>query len=186
MTIMRTHTHFRESLSWDDFSTPESDRISDKYLPESGQGDTMMSQAVTAASKIIYRWFNDGDIFATANEWCASNAFGNDLSSYANWLDQHIPETSKNLARIEDVYSDNDYTQLLYDLMKAVFTDEMAKKYAGKEKTGDIYSCKGDYKFTTCPECGGACDEYSLNEYGMCYDCYCNQEDEEEDEDEDY
>ena len=110
-----------KELSWDDFSDPVTDRIEKDFLPANGEGDSMMSQAVTATTKLIYKWFNDGDVF--------DNTFGlqgwaNDLSDYANWLDENIPEAAAILSRIKAVGSDESaYTQLLFDLMHAVFND---------------------------------------------------------------
>ena len=39
------------------------DELLDKYLPDEGEGKTMATQAVTAMCKIVYRWYNDGDVF---------------------------------------------------------------------------------------------------------------------------
>lgn len=175
-----------KELSWDDFSDPVTDRIEKEFLPANGEGDSMMSQAVTAATKLIYKWFNDGDVF--------DNTFGlqgwaNDLSDYANWLDENIPEAAAILSRIKAVGSDeNAYTQLLFDLMHAVFNDEMIVKYADKPVVGTIYDCSGPYSFytaPTCPECGQECDEWDYQHYGMCSDCY-NQQWEEPEEEEEY
>lgn len=177
-----------EGHSWDDFSDPETDSIEKEYLPDSGEGETMMHQAVTAATKLIYKWFNDGDVFD--NNY-GLKGWANDLSSYANWLDENIPEAEPILARIKTIGSDEDaYTDLLYDLMKAVFNPNMVTEYAGQPKTGTIYDCDGPYNFyeaPTCPECGQECDEWDYEHYGMCSDCYEAQnsyddEDEEEDD----
>ena len=175
-----------KELSWDDFSDPVTDRIEKDFLPANGEGDSMMSQAVTATTKLIYKWFNDEDVF--------DNTFGlqgwaNDLSDYANWLDENIPEAAAILSRIKAVGSDESaYTQLLYDLMHAVFNDEMIVKYADKPVVGTIYDCSGPYSFyvaPTCPECGQECDEWDYQHYGMCSDCY-NQQWEEPEEEEEY
>ena len=156
LTESETTPHY----NWEDFSDPATDRIEKDFLPRSGEGENMMSQAVTATTKLIYKWFNDGDVF--------DNNYGlegwvNDLSSYANWLDENIPEAEPILARIRNVGRDRAaYTALLYDLMHAVFTDEMIVKYADKPKEGTIYDCDGPYNFyeaPTCPECGQECDE---------------------------
>ena len=172
-----------KELSWDDFSDPVTDRIEKEFLPANGEGDSMMSQAVTATTKLIYKWFNDGDVF--------DNTFGlqgwaNDLSDYANWLDENIPEAASILERIKEVGSDESaYTQLLFDLMHAVFNDEMIVKYADKPVVGTIYDCSGPYSFytaPTCPECGQECDDWDYQHYGMCSDCYNQQWEESEEE----
>lgn len=174
-----------EGHSWDDFSDPETDSIEKEYLPDSGEGETMMHQAVTAATKLIYKWFNDGDVFD--NNY-GLKGWANDLSSYANWLDENIPEAEPILARIKTIGSDEDaYTDLLYDLMKAIFNPNMVTEYAGQPKTGTIYDCDGPYNFyeaPTCPECGQECDEWDIEHYGMCSDCYNDQYNNDEDEEE--
>ena len=71
--------------SWSAFD--EFDGICDQYLPSRGEGDTMASQIVTAINKLIYKWFNDGDVYDNSyfiQGWC------NDISSYANWLYEYI------------------------------------------------------------------------------------------------
>ena len=35
----------------------------DKYMPMRGEGETAASQIVTAVNKLIYKWYNDGDVF---------------------------------------------------------------------------------------------------------------------------
>lgn len=173
----------KEEHSWDDFSNPTTEQINAQYLPDSGQGETMYSQAVTATNKLIYKWFNDGDVFD--NNY-GLEGWANDLSSYANWLSENIPETEPVLARIKTIGSDEKaYTDLLYDLMTVVFLNpEMVTKYSEQPAVGSVYDCDGPYNFheaVTCPECGQECDEWDIDHYGMCSDCF-NSQDEEEDE----
>ena len=62
-------------------------QINDSYLPDTGEGDTMATQICTAVNKLIYGWYNDGDVYDNTymiDGWC------NDLSSYANWLYGHV------------------------------------------------------------------------------------------------
>lgn len=181
LTESETTPHY----TWKDFSDSVTDRVEKDFLPVTGEGENMMSQAVTATTKLIYKWFNDGDVFD--NNY-GLEGWANDLSSYANWLDENIPEAEPILARIKNIGSDEDaYTALLYDLMHTVFTDEMIIKYADKPIEGTIYDCVGPYNFyeaPTCPECGQECDEWDIDHYGMCSDCYndqCNNDDGEED-----
>ena len=50
-----------ESVSWDYF-----DKFKDvvhKYLPTVGEGDTFATQIVTAINMLIYKWYNDGDVY---------------------------------------------------------------------------------------------------------------------------
>lgn len=134
---------FERTIGWDDFSSPETDKIEKQYLPTSGEGDIMMSQAVTAGSKLIYKWFNDGDIFDTN---CALDMGWNDLSSYANWLYKYIPETKSILDKVYKVHNEKDYTNMLYELFNKLYTNEMVDKYSKKPKIGSIYECDGQFE----------------------------------------
>ena len=175
-----------EGHSWDDFSDPETDSIEKQYLPGNGEGETMYTQAVTATTKLIYKWFNDGDVFD--NNY-GLKGWANDLSSYANWLDSYIPEAEPILEKIKTIgNSEEAYTDLLYELLHAVFNSEMIAKYAELPKDGTIYDCDGPYSFyeaPTCPECGQECDEWDYEHYGMCSDCYEEQNSYDDDDEED-
>lgn len=117
----------------------------EKYLPPQGEGETMATQAVTAIAKLVYKWFNDGDVYD--NTHCLYGCC-NDLSSYANWLRKYIPGTALILDRIERCYNDSDYEALLADLCEFVQTEENLAELHQREKVGSIYDCPGPYKFT--------------------------------------
>ena len=34
-----------------------------QYLPDRGEGDTLATQAATAVTKLVYKWYNDGDVY---------------------------------------------------------------------------------------------------------------------------
>ena len=127
---------------WDDFSEKNFPN-SDKYLPDSGDGDSMGTQAATALCKLIYKWFNDGDVF--------DNNYGmegwmNDISGSANWLYKYIPETNDILDRIETIGCDADaYVELLYDLISVV--DPMIPELLNKPKVGNAYNEDGYFSF---------------------------------------
>ena len=52
--------NLKESVDWGYFNKFE-DTI-DKYMPSSGEGETMASQIATAINKLVYKWYNDGDV----------------------------------------------------------------------------------------------------------------------------
>ena len=111
--------------------------LTNKYLPSRGQGDTKASQLVTAANKIIYGWYNNGDTIS---------GDGNDLTSYANWIDQHIkePEIRKILKDDYIDYIDTYYlSEIILPLIKFVFREDFLEKLASQEVEGDIYECQG-------------------------------------------
>ena len=126
------------------------DRYCDEYLPDSGEGDTMATQAVTAISKLIYKWYNDGDIYDNTyilSGWC------NDLSSYANWLYKYFrpiqPEVCEILDTIKDVYNESEYEDhILRPLANEVFNPDILERFNSQPKTPDsIYKCSGPFRF---------------------------------------
>ena len=119
------------------------DAICDKYLPVSGEGDTIATQIVTAVCKLIYKWYNDGDVYDNThymNGWC------NDLSSYANWLRKYT-ETKYILDNIDEVMNDDEYEQLLADLADTLLDENKLSELNKQEKVGSIYKCGGPYEF---------------------------------------
>lgn len=160
---MEDKNNLNEALTWDSFSSQEGDKIEREYLPYHGEGDNMMSQAVTASTKLIYKWFNDGDIFDTTS---GLEMGFNDLSSYANWLYKYIPEVKNILDKVYEAYIEKDYTELLYDLYQTIYTEKMADKYSSKNAIGSIYECDGPFE---CVEPEG--DELDY------YDDYEDEED---------
>lgn len=111
--------------------------LTDKYLPVDGQGENKASQLVTAVNKIIYGWYNNGDTIS---------GDGNDLTSYANWIDQHIkePEIRKILKDDYIDYIDTCYlSEIILPLIKFVFREDFLEGLASQETEGDIYECNG-------------------------------------------
>ena len=95
------------SVEWSYYDTPEIDAVNEKYLPAEGEGETMATQICTAITKLVYKWYNDGDVFDNTHSlsgwgWC------NDLSSYANWLYWYVPATVAFLRKIETCYTGGD------------------------------------------------------------------------------
>ena len=109
----------------------------DKYLPSVGQGENKASQLVTAANKIIYGWYNNGDTIS---------GNGNDLTSYANWIDIYIkePEIRKILKDDYIDYNDTYYlSEIILPLIKFVSRENFLEGLASQEIEGDIYECQG-------------------------------------------
>lgn len=169
---------------WDEFSKDFPN--SDKYLPTMGDGENMGTQAATALCKLVYKWFNDGDVYDNnygMEGWC------NDISGSANWLYKYIPETREILDLIDEVSNDDEYTNLLYDLCAVV--DPKIPELLNEPKIGDAYNEGGPFSFTEfveCPNCGekfDPSDRHWDSFYGCCKDCAEEMENEEEnDEDE--
>ena len=111
--------------------------LTNKYLPEDGQGENKASQLVTAANKIIYGWYNNGDTIS---------GDGNDLTSYANWIDKYIkePEIRKILKDDFIDYDDTYYlSEIILPLIRFVFREDFLEGLASQEIEGDIYECSG-------------------------------------------
>lgn len=114
--------------------------ITDKYLPAVGQGDNMAQQAVTAMCKLIYKWYNDGDIYDTTNYHL--EGWANDLSCYANWLHKHT-NIAKELEGIYTAECSEDYEHLLARCADKLLNEQVLAQLATQAITGSIYDCTG-------------------------------------------
>ena len=131
-------------IEWNDFNEI-SDRFS-PYLSDHGEGDNMATQTVTAITKLVYKWFNDGDVYD--NNYYLEG-WWNDLSSEANWLYNKI--NCKELGKISEIRSGQEYTELLYNISNS-FTDEFLKELETKPKNGSIYEEDGPFSFADFEE----------------------------------
>ena len=131
------------SVNWNYYDKFED--INNRYLPDYGEGDTMATQICTAVNKLVYKWYNDGDVFD--NTYIMDGWF-NDLSSYANWLATYCKDqTASILERITTVMNDDEYEDMLKDLTNAVFQPEFLAVMDSMPKTGSVYDCSGAYHF---------------------------------------
>ena len=161
------------SVSWDYYDKFED--LIDKYMPLKGEGDTLASQIVTAVNKLVYKWYNDGDVFDNTHYL---NGWANDLSSYANWLRKWASGDSgcdTILDRVYGCYNDSDYENLLKDLADCLL-DEDWLHIMEKEKVGSIYNCDGPYAYEVI---------YDDEEDEDYYDSFYYDEEEDEDYEED-
>lgn len=117
--------------------------VDKKYLPFSGEGQTKATQIVTAVTKLIYKYYNDGDVFDNTHYL---SGWANDLSSYANWLYYHT-DTRSILDKIVHCFSDEDYEDLLKELADKLFDEEYLAEQNKVEKVETIYNCVGKFKF---------------------------------------
>lgn len=123
------------------------EEINKKYLPDMGEGETKASQMVTAINKLVYKWYNDGDVY---DNTCYLQGWCNDLSSYANWLAGHIDGAVDILDRVFDADED-DYERILKDLADTYLNEEQILNYT-TDKEGSIYNEIGRYKFVEYEE----------------------------------
>lgn len=120
-------------------------KISDKYMLPEGEGDNKASQITAAVNKLIYKWFNDGDVYD--NNYFLQG-WANDLSDYANWLQKNVKGADAILVRIFNIKSEEEYETILLDLAKLCLNEEFLEKESKNPSTGSIYDCDGDFCFT--------------------------------------
>ena len=130
-------------VDWSYYDKVEIEAINGKYLPASGEGETMATQIVTAVNKLVYKWYNDGDVYDNTGYM---TGWANDLSSYANWLRKYTGAANV-LDRIHECYTDSDYEDLLKALADQLLDDEDLEGWAKLEKIDSIYEAEGPYRF---------------------------------------
>lgn len=118
----------------------------DRYLPAMGEGETLATQTVTAVTKLVYKWYNDGDVYDNVHSpmsgWC------NDLSSYANWLWMEHDSCRDILARIDKCYYGNEYEDLLADLADLLLDMDKLAEWDKLPADETIYDCDGPFEFS--------------------------------------
>lgn len=125
------------TVEWEYFDKFE--QILDKYLPDSGEGETKATQIVTVVNRIIYRWYNDGDIF--------DNTYIMDgqcdlLPSCANWLRKNT-DSEEILDKIKDCRDDGGYENILKELADKLLNEKYLEEENKIEKVDSIYDCDG-------------------------------------------
>ena len=148
-----------EGVDWNYYDKFE--EINNKYRPSSGEGETEATQAVTAVNKLVYKWYNDGDVYDNVNS--GLEGWANDLSSYANWLFKYFDGVQDILKSIYELsYGDTDkYENLLKDLSDEVLDETVLEGLNTKPKQGSIYDCDGPFEFNE----GGNNDWESEEDY---------------------
>ena len=129
-------------MDWNYFDRFE--EITDKYLPRVGEGETMATQAVTAISKLVYKWYNDGDVYDNSyamSGWC------NDLSSYANWLAKYLDGALDILADIKGCCTDSAYELILAKLANKYLKADVLAELNKKPKCDSIYTATYVFEF---------------------------------------
>lgn len=129
------------AVNWDYFDKFET--LTDKYLPVRGEGETKATQIVTAVNKLVYKYYNDGDVFDTTHYL---KGWANDLSDYANWLYYHT-DVRNILDKIATCFSDGDYEELLKELADKLLDGEYLAEQNKVEKVETIYNCIGKFKY---------------------------------------
>lgn len=129
------------AVEWDYFDKFEN--VIDKYMPVRGEGETKASQIATAVNKLIYKWYNDGDVFDNTHYL---NGWANDLSDYANWLYYHT-DARDILSKVTVCFTDGDYEELLKELADRLLDEDYLAEQDKIEKVETIYKCIGKFKY---------------------------------------
>ena len=130
-------------VDWSYFGKIEFKAINGKYLPKRGEGENQATQTVTAVNKLVYKWYNDGDVFDNTG---ALAGWANDLSSYANWLRKYT-NAADILDRIYQCFTEGDYEDLLKALADRLLDDERLERMAHRGKVDSVYEAEGPYRF---------------------------------------
>lgn len=135
---------FYKRSSWSDFNNPVADEMNELYLPSYGEGETMANQIATAVNKLVYKWFNDGDVFD--NVHTGLEGWANDLSSYANWLYTYVDFAQIELHPALGELSESEYESILYGLFEVTLCDEsFMENYSEQPAVGSVYNCSGPF-----------------------------------------
>lgn len=124
------------------------DEATEAYMPSTGEGNSLLTQLLVAANKIIYKWYNDGDVIDSSN----GLGWVNDISGSANWIDNYAPTVISNpLRRVFDCYSNRDYQEYVIDPFEVsldkYFASEEWKELLDEPKRGNVYDEDGIYQF---------------------------------------
>lgn len=130
-------------VDWSYYGKIEFKAINGKYLPEYGEGENMATQIITAVNKLVYKWYNDGDVYDNTG---SMTGWANDLSSYANWLRKYAG-VADILDRIYGCWNNGQYEDLLKALADRLLDDEDLERWAQQPKTDSIYEAEGPYRF---------------------------------------
>lgn len=132
------------SVDWNYYNSDKFERVNSLFLPARGEGDNKATQLCTALNKLIYKWYNDGDVY---DNTYILEGWANDLSSYANWIYKNFPQARGILDRIKDCYDEGEYEDLLQDLADRLWDMEDFENLAKEPKVGSIYDCSGPFSF---------------------------------------
>ena len=131
------------AVNWDYYDKFE--ELNGKYLPERGEGNTKATQIVTCLNKLVYKWYNDGDVYDNTYHL---EGWANDISDFANWLYYYTTvEVQMILNEIENCHNDSEYEDLLQELADKLFDEKYLEEQNKLEKMFTIYDCDGKFKF---------------------------------------
>lgn len=125
----------------------------EKYVPMSGKCDTVGGEMVRAISRIIYRWYNDGDI--------AGVGYGRETVNpsvrYLNAKMNHFDVNLKIITNVEQGWNNTDvYDYSLYeDALKVLKVLDEHPDLFEQPNTEDMYD------YATSDDVDDCCDDWS-------------------------
>ena len=117
----------------------------EKYATEYKEETCKAHQIAGAIDRLYYQWHQNGSVFDD------SIPFGTDctdVSSYANWLDKYTDEAGEILSTFTQCETYRDYDELLLKLCEVFLNEEYLSQYVNKRKVGNIYKCRGRFKYS--------------------------------------
>ena len=136
---------FLQPLRTDKYDRIKYRYIKEKYIPDDGKEITKASQIVTAVAILDYMWYQNGDVFEGSIPIGPGN---NNISSYANWLDQNTDEAGAILNTCFKCKTYDDYYELLLKLCDIFLNEEYLSQCIIEDKAGSIYKCLGRFKYS--------------------------------------
>ena len=127
-------------IGWDYYDSFDRQMI--EYLPDRGQGETMATKIVTAVTKLVYKWYNDGDVYDNTG---MLSGWANDISDYANWIAKYTDV--KNILDGVFTATADEYEVILKKVADRLLDLEYLEQMNKVPAKGDIYDCAGDYHF---------------------------------------
>lgn len=128
-----------ESVSWSYYDNDQVKEVEAKYLPRDGEGETFAQQIMTAISKLIYRYYNDGD------RYDGYALGGENMTNYANWLYKYVPGADQILEKTK--MDADSYEEVLKELNDKYLNFEYLDKIQSESTKGSIYNCDGPFYF---------------------------------------
>lgn len=73
----------KESSGW--IESPKFDKLTKQYMPASGEADNELGETLRSINRVVYRYYNDGDMW--------NKGYGKET---VNWAVKHLAEVAKN------------------------------------------------------------------------------------------
>ena len=110
----------------------EFDALFDQYVPKKGPADTVGGELIRAVNKIFYRYYNDGDRVGVD--------YGNETCNPAARFIEKNTKLEPLASKLWDYSSDEEYEELLAELMQATIEVCKEDNLFEQRNTDDMYN----------------------------------------------